>query len=320
MADLRQIALSVAQDLMTLEVNTVLKPGMTARKPPAYPLLLREIAEKYVATLVQLDAGPAPIPGNPTADTVHIDAVHADDDSVAAVHIDAVLQDAGAPAEPPSPPPPAPEHDTVIGQQLAEIAKTFPAFPDLAASKEHLADAIDALHPPADAAAFERPCQPEQSKADCANASVWKNLFKACAKAATILLERTPAESPARAPLRRIARESLWLVAFLDWQHPEKKLGRGFDLQPEDRMRLRKLWNLGGERVVMQTTIHLDGDVLNGIDPALLLHPQFEAVKALHADGVGTALTHWRALFEAICTAFGKLGDAFSNVLDKRRG
>ena len=61
-------------------------------------------------------------------------------------------------------------------------------------------------------------------------------------------------------------------------------------------------------------------DPLRFIDPALLLHPQFEAVKALHADGVGTALTHWRALFEAICTAFGKLGDAFSNVLDKRRG
>lgn len=315
MADLRQIALSIAQDLMTLEVNTVLKPGMTARKPPAYPLLLREIAEKYVATLVQLDAGPAPIPGNPTADTMHIDAVHADDDSVAAVHIDAVLQDAAAPAEPPAPPPPASEHDTAIGRALALIAQTFPG---LDAPYGHLADAIDALHPPGNAAAFESGAGPFDER--FAGALLWATLFGSCADVAATLLAQTPAESPARAPLRRIARESRWLQAFIGWQHLQTTPGRGFDLQPEDRMRLRKLWNLGGERVVMQTTIHLDGDVLNGIDPALLLHPQFEAVKALHADGVGTALTHWRALFEAICTAFGKLGDAFSNVLDKRRG
>lgn len=297
MADLRQIALSIAQDLMTLEVNTVLKPGMTARKPPAYPLLLREIAEKYVSVLMQFETGPA-------------------------------LQTPNSGEAP------------KISDALSDLTSRFPKVEGH--DDQSLADAIYNLHPPTDAASFEKKIDTQQQPSvaatsdkkakkypdDYVGVHLWIDVFDACAEVAEKLLTHTPAESRAHAPLRRIARESRWLQAFLRWQHlPAPSLdknlpaqGRGMDLQPEDRMHLRKIWDLGGERVVMQTTIHLDGDVLNGIDPALLLHPQFEAVKALHADGVGTALTHWRALFEAICTAFGKLGDAFSNVLDKRRG
>lgn len=299
MPDLKQIALSVAQDLMTLEVNTVLKPGMTARKPPQYPLLLGEIAEKYVAALVQFDAGTGPVPDGAGADTVHIDAVLPEAGPGAATG-NAIPTEPAAPAE----------TGTAIGRALALMAQTFPG---LAAPYGRLADAIGELHPPADAR-FEQAAPPFD--AHYAGALLWATLFGACADVAATLLAATPADSPARAPLRRIARESRWVQAFIGWQHIASP--RGLDLQPEDRMRLRKLWDLGGECVVMQTTIHLDGDVLNGIDPTILGHPRFEALRAIHADGVGTALGHWRALFETVCTAFGKLSDAFANVIRQR--
>lgn len=48
----------VASDLLTIEVNTIIKPGMTARKMPPPPIALHDIAENYTDYVERLAVGP----------------------------------------------------------------------------------------------------------------------------------------------------------------------------------------------------------------------------------------------------------------------
>ena len=54
MSDLGERIKGFAQDLTHIEVNTILKPGMTGRKMPAPRHALIEIGKKYRLKLVQL--------------------------------------------------------------------------------------------------------------------------------------------------------------------------------------------------------------------------------------------------------------------------
>jgi hypothetical protein len=64
---------------------------------------------------------------------------------------------------------------------------------------------------------------------------------------------------------------------------------------------VRKIWELGTERIVAQTCIQVDGDVLTRISPALL-EKQTEVVRGLileaHRRSIGTSLSYWKLLIE----------------------
>lgn len=64
---------------------------------------------------------------------------------------------------------------------------------------------------------------------------------------------------------------------------------------------VRKMWELGTERIVAQTCIQVDGDVLARIDPSLL-EQQSEMVRGLimeaHRRSIGTSLSYWKLLIE----------------------
>lgn len=70
-------------------------------------------------------------------------------------------------------------------------------------------------------------------------------------------------------------------------------------LNATELVRVRKIWELGCEQIVMQTVVQLDGDVVTRISPDVegqshhLLH-------TLHADGVRVATQSWQSLVETL--------------------
>ncbi len=72
-------------------------------------------------------------------------------------------------------------------------------------------------------------------------------------------------------------------------------------LRTEHHATVRKIWELGTERIVMQTAIQLDGDVVTRISPELLERHN-EAVRArivaAHRESTETSLKYWKQLLD----------------------
>jgi hypothetical protein len=93
------------------------------------------------------------------------------------------------------------------------------------------------------------------------------------------------------------------------------RLGPYPELTPTQMLRLRKVWDIGTEEIVAQTTIHLTGDVLMRLSPRLL-QPEGEALLRIHKDAVAMSTGYWHDLMNAAVTlATG----AASALLGKRR-
>lgn len=85
-------------------------------------------------------------------------------------------------------------------------------------------------------------------------------------------------------------------------------------LPPQARTIIRKMWDLGTERVVMQSVIELDGDVItriqgdrSGSEDAVL--------HALHHEGVRVAIETWQRLVQTIGALVQGLAGFFGRVL-----
>lgn len=64
---------------------------------------------------------------------------------------------------------------------------------------------------------------------------------------------------------------------------------------------VRKIWEIGTERIVAQTCIQMDGDVLTRISPALLEQQNQQIrdmILAAHRESIGTSLNYWKQLVE----------------------
>ncbi|MFO7566790.1 MAG: hypothetical protein R6X02_29375 [Enhygromyxa sp.] len=80
-------------------------------------------------------------------------------------------------------------------------------------------------------------------------------------------------------------------------------------LATQHQATVRKIWEIGTERIVAQTYIQIDGDVLTRISPSLL-EQQNEAIRDMiidaHREGIGTSLSYWKHLVE-VATQLSKL-------------
>lgn len=81
---------------------------------------------------------------------------------------------------------------------------------------------------------------------------------------------------------------------------PGVKLGP-YDLSPTAMLRLRKVWEIGTEEIVAQTTIHLTGDVLMRVSPTLL-RAENKLLLEIHRDAVAMSTGYWRDLLNAAVT------------------
>jgi hypothetical protein len=70
-------------------------------------------------------------------------------------------------------------------------------------------------------------------------------------------------------------------------------------LTPEERLTLQKIWEVGAERIVMQSVVHLDGDVVTRIVSDLATQ-ESTALYAIHDRTVSTSIHMWRNVVEVV--------------------
>lgn len=69
-------------------------------------------------------------------------------------------------------------------------------------------------------------------------------------------------------------------------------------LEPSDQSLIRKLRDIMFEEVVLQTRIHLDGDISTRVDPRLMESGRANTLLMLHDKGVVHAVSFWSKLVE----------------------
>jgi len=74
-----------------------------------------------------------------------------------------------------------------------------------------------------------------------------------------------------------------------------------YDISPTQFMRLRKVWDVGTEEIVAQTSISLSGDVLMRVSP-LLMTAEYRGLLDIHRDAVSMSTGYWRDLMNAAVT------------------
>ena len=70
------------------------------------------------------------------------------------------------------------------------------------------------------------------------------------------------------------------------------------DLRERDLVLIRKVWELGTEVIVMQTSIQVDGDVISRVNSDYLREGYFLQLRDYHEKGVDIALQHWSNLVD----------------------
>ena len=73
--------------------------------------------------------------------------------------------------------------------------------------------------------------------------------------------------------------------------------GVEFDLTPEEVLVVRKAWEVGTETILMQTVAQLDGDFVTRVQPGRIAE-QNDALHALHRSSTAGALQHWQFLIK----------------------
>jgi hypothetical protein len=84
-----------------------------------------------------------------------------------------------------------------------------------------------------------------------------------------------------------------------------------FDADPDVAMLIRKAWDLGVDRVCLQTVLQVDGDLTEII--AELEGPQRIFLTELHKQSVKDAVSQWRSLFDIVLQLAGDLGRVFTH-------
>ncbi len=70
---------------------------------------------------------------------------------------------------------------------------------------------------------------------------------------------------------------------------------------------IRKVWDIGTETVLAQTSVQVDGDMVTRISPDIE-GAQKDFLLALHTNSVKTGLAQWQAMFDLVKSLIGELG------------
>lgn len=77
------------------------------------------------------------------------------------------------------------------------------------------------------------------------------------------------------------------------------------ELMPDQITMIRKAWDIGTERIVLQTVIQLDGDVTTRMSEAFAANPN-QTILKIHNDSVLTAAGFWSNLVKILVEIAGK--------------
>lgn len=273
-------AKTILDDLLNLEVNTIVKTGMTGRKMPALGHALIDIFSDYDSWL-----------GRQTGE---LNEVWSEFLPMGAA--EAFL------------------HDTVAKGQTSEWWIVVRVTSD-----EPAETARAAAEPAADGGfglAEKLDVEPLFDAKKSITVKDFERLRRRARTAEEVysVLERNrrPVAAGANVMLRRIIRNCDQLggilgksstgggTATLSRKDPSGAQNASADkLSAEDVITIRKAWEMGTEVVALQTVIQLDGDIVTRVNDAYRAR-QSQSVRDLHREGVSNALEHWQFLVKTV--------------------
>lgn len=244
-------------DLLSLEVNLIVKPGMTGRKMPNIPQALLDIFGDYDVWLCVL-AGRL---------NVAWERFRASPDAAAFL------------ANPP------PESLLVVGEALIGGLQHTTFFET--GAKVTAAD-FDTLRTEARTSEeLYKLLITKHLATDDGSLIILKRIFRNCDQIKGILDGRGLGSARDAGQIRSAANEGL---SRADSNAGDLPLGA------DEVLVVRKAWEIGTETVAMQTVAQLDGDVITRIQEARLTAAN-KPLHDLHRDAVANALEHWQFLF-----------------------
>ncbi len=90
----------------------------------------------------------------------------------------------------------------------------------------------------------------------------------------------------------------------------------------DDRVAIRKIWEMGTETVIAQTSIQLDGDVVTRLSPTLIAEYEAEVRSMLlriHSDSTEIGIRHWQSLVKTVWEIAASVADKLTSLLRGRR-
>lgn len=77
-----------------------------------------------------------------------------------------------------------------------------------------------------------------------------------------------------------------------------------FHLEPDETVKIRKIWEMGMEEIAMQTVVQIDGDIVARIQPRFA-EGERRMIHGIHERSVAIALDFWGNLFGIVRDFFG---------------
>ena len=243
-------------DLLNLEINVIVKAGMTARKMPDVPHALLDIFTDYdlwlCARAGDLSAAWERFRPTPQA---------------------AALRDAAPP-----------DSRLTAGGELLPRLEFAPLYDS---GKTIRPDDFDQLRERArQSEEMHRALVQHDHLADQGWGIILKRIFRNCDQIKGILEGREMDGGRREADMRTAAAKGL----------SRKNADPGaLPLTADEVLVVRKIWEVGTETVAMQTVAQLDGDVITRVQQARMTAAD-KPLHDLHKQAVGNALEHWQFL------------------------
>ena len=282
--------------LLTLEINTIIKQGITAERMPVLPHALLDIVMEYSGLLLAS-------PGLETADLRQF-LLGGEKAQLVVPAAGIVAGDAvAAPAETPDA---ARAALRALRQDLRPNLQTFSGLRQAAITALNLTDA---------AIAAGSTLRPRDAGQELPRRSVLLNRVVNNIETVQDVLKRlTDAKLIADLQLSREQLSSKFDPRLPAGTPDEKRLLvlGPYEVPPSDYLAIRKVWAVGIEEIVAQTAISLDGDIVTRITP-LLLRAEGKPLLEIHERAVNTSVAYWKGLVDtllmvidrAISTFFG---------------
>ena len=264
----------IGRDLTKIEVNTVYKDGMTGRKMPWFPHALIDIGQGYVGALERMGMRTSALQALLALEEPVREAGEKDDQTTIHPLRKAAL---AAPAGPP-----------------VDIDNGWDTFDKLRWAAALMLAEID------QAAASGRAPRYRLQPGDI---SILLRIRGNCDQIKPVLerLRKDPVwkpflwdTPPATIAQRRPTGKGKTRYQLISADVPTTNLPR---LDAEDATRIRKIWEVGVERIVAQTVIQIDGDVITRIQEGLN-DQQIQSLMQVQRSGVDTGVRYWSTLLD----------------------
>ena len=247
---LRQHFHEVAKDLLTLEVNTIVKDNMTARKMPPIPLALLEVAADYYWYIVELN------------EQWQVSAVNA----------------------------------SLVGLE-PENRRNSPATFD--ALREASALLMEAMR--------QAPLtSPEADDRRAAQIIILDRIYRNTSILPRLVRQLAAANPP----------ESLWNGRRADLLDAYEAAAAAH-VSPPQLSFIRKTWDIGTATIALQSTMHLDGDIVTAIQKSYA-GAEFKTLHDMHLNGARLSIETWETMVRLVIEIVSGVASSFSRLLRGR--